>query len=44
MTITYPEEAIGIVRAADQAEVPVAISSTVESDGALLAAPSWARL
>jgi S-methylmethionine-dependent homocysteine/selenocysteine methylase len=35
MTITYPEEAIGIVHAADQAQVPVAISFTVESDGAL---------
>jgi len=35
MTITYPDEAIGIVRAADQAEVPIAISFTVESDGAL---------
>jgi Homocysteine S-methyltransferase len=35
MTITYPDEAIGIVRAADQAEVPVAISFTVERDGTL---------
>jgi S-methylmethionine-dependent homocysteine/selenocysteine methylase len=35
MTITYPDEAISIVPAADQAEVPVAISFTVESDGAL---------
>ncbi len=35
MTITYPDEAIGIVRAADQAELPVAISFTVETDGAL---------
>lgn len=35
MTITYPDEAIGVVRAADQAEVPVTISFTVESDGAL---------
>lgn len=35
MTITYPDEAIGIVRAADEAGVPVSISFTVESDGAL---------
>lgn len=35
MTITYPDEAIGIVRAAEQAEIPVAISFTLESDGAL---------
>jgi S-methylmethionine-dependent homocysteine/selenocysteine methylase len=35
MTITYPDEATGIVRAAEEAEVPVAISFTVESDGAL---------
>ena len=35
MTIAYADEAIGIVHAADQAEVPVAISFTVESDGAL---------
>jgi S-methylmethionine-dependent homocysteine/selenocysteine methylase len=33
MTITYPDEAIGIVRAANAAEIPVAISFTVETDG-----------
>lgn len=35
MTITYPAEAIGIVEAAQQAGMPVAISFTVETDGAL---------
>lgn len=35
MTITYTEEAIGIVRAARQAQMPVAISFTVETDGRL---------
>lgn len=35
MTITYPDEAIGIVRAADEAGIPVAISFTVETNGAL---------
>jgi homocysteine S-methyltransferase len=35
MTITYADEAVGIVRAAQVAEVPVAISFTLETDGAL---------
>ncbi|MDQ3643285.1 MAG: homocysteine S-methyltransferase family protein, partial [Actinomycetota bacterium] len=35
MTITYVEEAIGIARAARQADVPVVISFTVETDGRL---------
>lgn len=35
MTITYPDEAVGIVRAAQEAEIPVAIAFTVETDGAL---------
>lgn len=35
MTITYPEEAIGIVRAAQKAQMPVVISFTVETDGNL---------
>lgn len=35
MTMTYPEEAIGIVNAARQRQMPVAISFTVETDGRL---------
>ena len=35
MTINYVEEALGIVRAAQEAEMPVAISFTVETDGNL---------
>ncbi|MEO0331891.1 MAG: homocysteine S-methyltransferase family protein [Bacteroidota bacterium] len=35
MTITYTDEGIGIVKAAQQARVPVAISFTVETDGRL---------
>lgn len=35
LTMTYPEEAIGIVRAAQSAGMPVAISFTVETDGRL---------
>jgi homocysteine S-methyltransferase len=35
MTLTYPEEAIGIVRAATAASVPVVPSFTVEVDGRL---------
>lgn len=34
-TISYPEEAIGIVRAAQHHKLPVAISFTVETDGLL---------
>ena len=34
-TLNYPEEAIGIARAARAAEMPVAISFTVETDGKL---------
>jgi S-methylmethionine-dependent homocysteine/selenocysteine methylase len=35
MTMTYPDEAIGIARAAADAEIPVAIAFTVETDGRL---------
>ncbi|MCB5175859.1 homocysteine S-methyltransferase family protein [Microvirga lenta] len=35
MTLTYPEEAIGIVRSAQANGLPVAISFTVETDGRL---------
>jgi len=35
LTITLPAEAIGIVKAAQSAELPVAISFTVETDGVL---------
>ncbi|MEM8829939.1 MAG: homocysteine S-methyltransferase family protein [Cyanobacteria bacterium P01_G01_bin.19] len=35
MTVTYIAEAIGIVRAAKKAELPVVISFTVETDGKL---------
>jgi homocysteine S-methyltransferase len=35
VTMTYPEEATGIVRAAEAADIPVAISFTVETDGRL---------
>ncbi len=35
VTMTYPEEAIGVVRAARAAGMPVAISFTVETDGRL---------
>lgn len=35
ITMTYPEEAIGIVKAAQDKEMPVVISFTVETDGRL---------
>ncbi len=35
MTMNYVEEALGIVRAAQQADMPVALSFTVETDGRL---------
>lgn len=35
LTLTYPEEAIGIARAAGRAGMPVSISFTVETDGRL---------
>jgi homocysteine S-methyltransferase len=35
LTLTYPEEAIGIARAAGRAGIPVAVSFTVETDGRL---------
>lgn len=35
MTLTYPDEAIGIVRAAQRHGMPVVISFTVETDGRL---------
>ena len=35
MTLTYAEEAVGITRAAEAAEIPVVISFTVETDGRL---------
>jgi homocysteine S-methyltransferase len=34
-TVAYPEEAIGMVRAAQQSKLPVMISFTVETDGCL---------
>jgi S-methylmethionine-dependent homocysteine/selenocysteine methylase len=40
-TLTYPEEAIGIVRAAGAAELPVVVGFTVETDGRL---PSGASI
>jgi S-methylmethionine-dependent homocysteine/selenocysteine methylase len=40
-TMNYPEEAVGIVRAAKAAKMPVAISFTTETDGQL---PSGATL
>lgn len=35
MTLTYPEEAIGIVRAAQRHSLPIVISFTLETDGRL---------
>jgi S-methylmethionine-dependent homocysteine/selenocysteine methylase len=35
LTLTYPDEAVGIVRAARAAGIPAAISFTVETDGRL---------
>ena len=35
LTLTYAAEAIGIARAARTAQMPVVISFTVETDGAL---------
>ncbi len=35
LTLTYPEEAVGIVRVAVAADIPVAVSFTVETDGRL---------
>jgi S-methylmethionine-dependent homocysteine/selenocysteine methylase len=35
LTLTYPDEAIGIVRAARRTGIPVAVSFTVETDGRL---------
>lgn len=35
MTMNYVEEALGLVRAAQQADMPVALSFTVETDGSL---------
>ena len=41
LTLTYPEEAIGIVRAATAAGLPVVVGFTVETDGRL---PSGASI
>lgn len=41
LTLTYPEEAVGIVRAAEGAGLPVVIGFTVETDGRL---PSGASI
>ena len=41
LTMTYPDEALGVVRAARDAGMPVAISFTVETDGRL---PNGERL
>jgi homocysteine S-methyltransferase len=35
LTLTYPEEAIGIARAAKAAEIPIVVGFTVETDGRL---------
>jgi homocysteine S-methyltransferase len=35
LTLTYPEEAIGVVRAARSLDLPVVVSFTVETDGRL---------
>ena len=35
ITYTYPEEAIGVVRAAAEMDLPVVVSFTVETDGLL---------
>jgi len=35
MTMTYPDEAIGVIRAAGEAGLPVSIAFTVETDGRL---------
>ncbi len=35
MTMTYPDEAIGVIRAAGEASLPVSIAFTVETDGRL---------
>jgi S-methylmethionine-dependent homocysteine/selenocysteine methylase len=35
LTVTYPEEAIGFVRAAEAARIPAVVSFTVETDGRL---------
>jgi homocysteine S-methyltransferase len=43
LTMTYPEEAVGIVRAAGAAGLPVVISFTVETDGTLPAGESLAE-
>ena len=43
MTMTYVEEAIGIVRAAQKANIPVVISFTVETDGKLPTGQSLAE-
>ncbi|MBM6592884.1 homocysteine S-methyltransferase family protein [Microvirga pudoricolor] len=42
MTINYAEEAIGIVRAAGSAGLPIAVSFTVETDGSLATGDSLA--
>ena len=43
LTIGYVDEAVGIVRAAEEAEVPVVISFTVETDGSLPSGMSLAE-
>ncbi len=40
LTLTYAAEAVGIVRAAERAALPVAISFTVETDGRLASGQS----
>ena len=40
VTMTHPDEAIGIVRAAAAAAIPVVVSFTVETDGHLPSGPS----
>lgn len=43
VTMTYVDEAIGVVRAAESVDMPVAISFTVETDGRLPTGPSLAE-
>ncbi|MFK7915474.1 MAG: homocysteine S-methyltransferase family protein [Pseudomonadales bacterium] len=40
LTMTYTDEAIGVVRAAEAVEMPIVISFTVETDGRLPTGPS----
>jgi S-methylmethionine-dependent homocysteine/selenocysteine methylase len=43
ITMTYPDEAIGVARAAEAAGLPAVISFTVETDGNLPTGPTLAE-